>query len=101
MFNDFLLLIRAKSPMEGVARVKNNLLKFGCDEKLLNRINERHILSGDLAEPDNFLNDDRLLNVTHVINAAAIASFSENALIWKVNVEGTLKFAKKMASIPT
>jgi hypothetical protein len=31
--------------------------------------------------------------VTHVLNCAAVASFGNNPLIWKVNVEGTLALA--------
>lgn len=94
-----LLLVRANSPKEGVERIRNNLAKFGCSETLLTKINERNILLGDLAYSEDFLNDDRLSGVTHVINSAAVASFGDNALIWKVNVEGTLKFVKRMADV--
>jgi hypothetical protein len=37
--------------------------------------------------------------VTHVLNCAAVASFGNNPLIWKVNVEGTLQFAQRMAQV--
>lgn len=94
-----LLLVRANSTAEGVARIRNNLAKFGCTEALLSKINENNILLGDLACPEDFLNDDRLSNITHVINSAAVASFGDNALIWKVNVEGTLKFVRRMADV--
>ncbi|GDX04691.1 SDR family oxidoreductase [Buttiauxella sp. A111] len=94
-----LLLVRADSANEGVARIKNNLANFGCSEALLSKINENNILLGDLAYSENFLNDERLSSVTHVINSAAVASFGDNALIWKVNVEGTLKFVKRMADV--
>lgn len=94
-----LLLVRADSPAEGVTRVRNNLAKFGCHEHLLNKINENNILLGDLAYSDDFLDDARLSTITHVINSAAVASFGDNALIWKVNVEGTLKFVKRMAEV--
>jgi nucleoside-diphosphate-sugar epimerase len=98
--DSFLLLVRANSPAEGVTRVRNNLAKFGCSEASLNKINEENILLGDLAATEEFLDDARLSNITHVINSAAVASFGDNTLIWKVNVEGTLKFVKRMADVP-
>ncbi len=67
--------------------------------ELINKININHVLLGDLAEPDSFINDVRIDDVTHVINCAAIASFGNNPLIWKVNVEGTLAFGKRMAQV--
>lgn len=54
---------------------------------------------GDLSEPEDFLSDIRINKVTHVINCAAVASFGNNPLIWKVNVEGTLAFAERMAQV--
>ncbi|MTH47196.1 SDR family oxidoreductase [Intestinirhabdus alba] len=98
-FDHYLLLVRASSAEEGLSRIKENLQRFACDEKSLSSLSLQNIIIGDLAEPDRFLNDERLLEVTHVINAAAVASFGENALIWKVNVEGTLKFARRMANV--
>lgn len=97
--SSYLLLVRANSPKEGVERIRNNLAKFGCSAALLNNINEENILLGDLAASEDFLDDARLSFVTHVINCAAVASFGDNALIWKVNVEGTLKFVKRMADV--
>ncbi|AJZ89087.1 Linear gramicidin synthase subunit D [Beauveria bassiana D1-5] len=98
-FNSVLLLVRANSPQEGVARIRNNLANFGCTEAQLAQINPENILLGDLAEPEHFLDDERLSSVTHVVNCAAVASFGENALIWKVNVEGTLQFARRMSQV--
>ncbi len=37
--------------------------------------------------------------MTHVLNCAAVASFGSNPLIWKVNVEGTLRLAQRMAQV--
>jgi nucleoside-diphosphate-sugar epimerase len=34
-----------------------------------------------------------------VLNCAAVASFGSNPLIWKVNVEGTLRLAQRMAQV--
>ncbi|SQC94123.1 Linear gramicidin synthase subunit D [Cedecea neteri] len=54
-FNTVLLLVRANSPQEGVARIRNNLANFGCTEAQLAQINPENILLGDLAEPEHFL----------------------------------------------
>lgn len=94
-----LLLVRAENGAEAVARVKANLRKFNLSEEQLAGLSERNILLGDLATPEGFLNDPRLAQVTHVLNCAAVASFGNNPLIWKVNVEGTLKFAQRMAQV--
>ncbi len=96
---NYLLLVRANTPEQGLARIKHNLEKFYLSPQNLNKVTERHILLGDLAEPESFISDPRLDEVTHVINCAAVASFGNNPLIWKVNVEGTLAFAKRMAQV--
>lgn len=99
--NDFnvLLLVRASDRQAAIERVKENMRKFSVSETALARLSEEHILLGDLATPESFLDDPRLDGVTHVLNSAAVASFGNNPLIWKVNVEGTLKFARRMAQV--
>lgn len=96
---NYLLLVRANTAIQGLTRIRENLAKFYLPVELVNKINVSHILLGDLATPDDFINDPRINNVTHVINCAAIASFGNNPLIWKVNVEGTLVFGKRMEQV--
>ncbi len=96
---NLLLLVRADNGEAAVARVKENLRKFNIDEAKLTKIAPCNILLGDLAYPERFLGDTRLDKVTHVLNCAAVASFGSNPLIWKVNVEGTLQFARRMAKV--
>ena len=96
---NLLLLVRANNGEAAVARVKDNLRKFNIEEKKLAQITSQNILLGDLASPEGFLADARLDSVTHVLNCAAVASFGSNPLIWKVNVEGTLQFAHRMAQV--
>lgn len=93
---DFLLQVRAHDTLAGLERVKENMRKFNLSEDKLQRITRSNIVIGDLAEPDQFLSDPRLDEVTHVINCAAVTSFSNNPLIHKVNVDGTLALAKRM-----
>lgn len=80
---NYLLLVRANTPEQGLMRIRENLEKFYLPNELINKININHVLLGDLAEPDSFINDVRIDDVTHVINCAAIASFGNNPLIGK------------------
>lgn len=96
---NLLLLVRASNPLEGLERVKANMRKFHVHEDILARLNADDILIGDLANAHDFLSDPRLDQVTHVLNCAAVASFGNNPLIWKVNVEGTLALATRMEQV--
>lgn len=96
---NLLLLVRADNSVAAVERVKENLRKFNISEERLTALTPGNILLGDLANPQPFLDDPRLNQVTHVLNCAAVASFGNNPLIWKVNVEGTLQFARRMAQV--
>ncbi|WP_416414052.1 SDR family oxidoreductase [Pantoea sp. App145] len=97
--NNLLLLVRGETPEEGLERVKKNLAKFGLNSILLDSLTPQQILPGDLSEPEHFTADPRLDDVTHVLNCAAVASFGNNPWIWKVNVEGTFKFASRMSRV--
>ena len=94
-----LLLVRARDAEAGLDRVRENMRKFNVSERELALLSVENILLGDLAIPEAFLNDSRLERVTHVLNCAAVASFGNNPLIWKVNVEGTLLFAQRMSQV--
>lgn len=73
--------------------------KFNVPEDKLASLKVDNILIGDLSQPEAFLSDPRLDRVTHVVNCAAVASFGNNPLIWKVNVEGTLALARRMEQV--
>jgi thioester reductase-like protein len=96
---NYLFLVRAENELEGLKRIRTNMAKFNLAEDVLERLTTQNILLGDLGEPVDFLSDERLNQVTHVVNCAAVASFGNNPLIWKVNVEGTLAFAQRMAQV--
>ncbi|HBS7231281.1 TPA: SDR family oxidoreductase [Klebsiella pneumoniae] len=97
--DNLLLLARGDEKSSALQRVKNNLIKFGIDEIMLSRITAQQILEGDLSSPEKFISDLRLEQVEKVINCAAIASFGNNPLIWKVNVEGTFELASRMSKV--
>lgn len=98
---ELLLQVRAHDAQSGLERVKENMRKFNLNEIQLQKITCSQIVLGDLAEPDIFLSDPRIKDVTYVINCAAVTSFSNNPLIHKVNVDGTLALAKKMERNPS
>lgn len=97
--NNLLLLARGNAEKNALDRIKENLLKFGITVSQLSRLTEQQIVEGDLSKPENFIADSRLDNVEKVINCAAIASFGNNPLIWKVNVEGTFQLASRMSKV--
>jgi len=94
-----LLLVRGTSREEGLNRVKANLRKFGLADTQLEILTTENILLGDLGAADRFIHDSRLEDVTHVLNCAALASFGTNPHIWKVNVDGTFAFARRMSEV--
>lgn len=96
---NLLLLVRAENPSAGLLRIRNNLEKFGLNTSQLSTINEENILIGDLGEPEDFAQDPRIDQVSYVINCAAIASFGNNPALWRVNVDGSLAFAQRMAKV--
>lgn len=97
---DILILARNTEDYSALKRVKGNLSRFGIAPELIAEITDENIIKGDLAEPESFIDNPALNDVTHVINCAAVASFGKNPLIWKVNVEGTFAFAQRMAQVP-
>jgi nucleoside-diphosphate-sugar epimerase len=91
-----LLLVRAASPAEGLERVQRSLARFQVPESQLEKLTLDNILCGDLANVSAFTGDRRLDAVTHVINSAGITSFGKDPDVWRVNVDGTLEFARRM-----
>ena len=89
-----LLLVRAVSPVEGLERVLNSLARFEVPQAQLGKLTVDNILCGDLANVAAFTTESRLDDVTHVINCAGITSFGKDPDVWRVNVDGTLEFAR-------
>lgn len=98
---NLLFLVRAETRADGLERVRSNLRKSELDPALLDRLDDSQILLGDLSNVAGFADDPRLDTVTHVLNCAAVASFSNHPMIWPVNVVGTVEFAKRMAQVKT
>lgn len=97
--SNLLLLVRARSAQEGLERVRENLRRLNASSTGIDALSEKNILPGDFTDVAAFSDDERLNNVSHVLNCAAITSFGKNPLIWPVNVDGTFEFAKRMAEV--
>lgn len=96
---DFLVLARGTDVDDALQRVHQALRNLELSEGEIDRVGIRNIVLGDFSDIDSFSDDYRLERITHVINCAAIASFSKNPQIWPINVDGTFAFAQRMAKI--
>jgi nucleoside-diphosphate-sugar epimerase len=95
-WDDVLLLVRAQNEQAGKQRVLAMLERFALPERLMQRLSERQIICGDLADSAALRADTRLGAVTDVINCAAFASFSNHPDIPRTNASGTEVFAKAL-----
>lgn len=95
-----LLLVRAGSAAEGLERVRRSLDRFEVTPAQFARLTMENIICGDLGYPDSFAADERLDGVTHVLNCAGITSFGKDPDVWRVNVEGTVEFARRIKRMP-
>ena len=95
-----LLLVRAGSPAEGLERARRSLARFEVPNGQLEKLTMANILCGDLGDVAAFAGDPRLDAVTHVINCAGITSFGKDPDVWRINVDGTLEFARRLKLAP-
>ncbi|WP_287497313.1 SDR family oxidoreductase [Pandoraea sp. CB10b_02] len=95
-----LLLVRARTTGDGLARVRAAMDRFRVPPVHRLTLTEANIVCGDLAQPASFEDDARMRRVTHVIHAGAIASFSPHPQLESVNVAGTLALARAVAASP-
>jgi nucleoside-diphosphate-sugar epimerase len=93
------LQVRAASREEGAARMHETLSRFEVGESALARITPSQIILGDLRDPLAMCADPQMAAITHVINSAAVATFSNNPQLWPINVEGTFAFARRLTEL--
>lgn len=90
-----LFMVRAGSMDEGRERMVATLLRFGVAPDIAHSVSEAQIICADLLTMERSLQGEtRLTGLTHVIHAAALATFSNNPQIWASNVDGTLALAR-------
>lgn len=93
------LLVRAATREEGAARVREALARFEVGDAALARVDPAQVILGDLGEPLAMFADPALAGITHVINAAALATFSNNPALPAINVHGTFAFVSRLAEV--
>jgi len=93
------MLVRAPSKEDGVERIRATLAQFEVAVAHIARVSSDQIILGDLGTPEAIFADAGLASVTHVINSAALATFSTNPQLWPINVDGTFKFASRLAEV--
>ena len=92
-------LVRAGSREKGLARLRETLERFEVRPARLERLQEGQIVTGDLLHPEEIFADAGMTAITHVINAAALATFSSHPLLKAINVDGTFAFAKRLSEV--
>jgi nucleoside-diphosphate-sugar epimerase len=98
--DQLLLLVRGETPAHALERVRANLRGFGAGQDVLESIGTHNILCADLADLAACGSDPRLDGVTSVIHSAALATFSNNPALERINVDGTRALARVMHHRP-
>ncbi|MBI3270262.1 MAG: SDR family oxidoreductase [Planctomycetes bacterium] len=96
----FLALVRADTPAAAQDRLRRSMARFLGGEAAERGLGKCDLLLGDLTAP-HILRDPRLDDVTHVLHLAANTSFRSQAGVYRVNVDGALRLAERMARSPT
>jgi nucleoside-diphosphate-sugar epimerase len=89
-----LILARGNDAMSARERIIQSLKRFHPDLPLAALVAESQILVGALDDTSTLASDHRLADVTHVIHAAAVTSFSANPKIRAINVDASLAFVR-------
>lgn len=92
-----LCLVRGVDAADALARLRENAIQCGLLRSRVQWLTEDNVLLGALDSDFAPAAQARLAGVTHVINCAAMASFSASAQVTRVNVRDTLRFASRFA----
>lgn len=95
-----LFLVRAPDRRAGLQRLRERIALMDPEPAVLARLSEEMIVCGDLSGFAAHCGDSRIRSVTHVLHAAALASFAWRPEISRVNVDATLAFSRSVATLP-
>ena len=90
-------LVRGADTDEALERLRRNAMLCGLPASRSGWLGKDNVIVGALDTAFSDTERARLARVTHVINCAAMASFSANPRVTRVNVEDTLRFAANFA----
>ena len=86
-------LVRAANKAEALTRLRVSAIRCGLPHVRAQRLTEANVIVGDLGGDFTEADLARLTEASHVINCAAMASFSTNPQVLEINVRDTLRFA--------
>ena len=95
-----LFLVRASDARSGLRALRQSIARFEPGRSALARLTEESVFCGDLESFPLLTADPRASTVTHVLNCAALVSFSWKREVWRTNVEHTTAFAECVARLP-
>lgn len=90
-------LVRAPNAAEALVRLRVSAIRCGLPHVRAQRLTEANVMVGDLGGDFTEADLARLTEASHVINCAAMASFSMNSQVLDINVRDTLRFASHFA----
>src|SRR5476651_935577 len=90
-------LVRAANAAEALVRLRASAIRCGLPHVRAQRLTEANVIVGDLGGDFTEADLARLTEASHVINCAAMASFSMNSQVLDINVRDTLRFASHFA----
>lgn len=92
LLSQTIFMVRSPDAASALARIQSSFAAFQFKTSK-DELNEAQMVCADLADEAS-LHQEAWKGVTHVIHCAALATFSNNPKIWKMNVEGTAALAK-------
>jgi nucleoside-diphosphate-sugar epimerase len=90
-------LVRAANVSEALSRLRASAVRCGLPYVRAERLNEANVMVGELGSEFSEADLARLARASHVINCAAMASFSTHPQVLGINVHDTLRFASRFA----
>ena len=94
LWSKTLILARGSDTQSARERIIQSLKRFHPDLPLAALVADSQILTGALDDTADLARDARLADVTHVIHAAAVTSFSAHPKIRAINVDASLAFVR-------
>lgn len=88
-------LVRGASVADALARLRASAVRCGLPHARARRITEANVMVGELGSAFSEIDLARLAKASHVINCAALASFSTHPQVLDTNVHDTLRFASR------
>lgn len=88
-------LVRAANVTEALSRLRASAVRCGLPYARAERLSEANVIVGELGSEFSEADLARLVRASHVINCAAMASFSTNPQVLEINVRDTLRFASR------